>query len=112
MGYVYFLTSGATQTPIKIGRTINIDKRPQNLQTGNPEKLNLVWVIRTFNHVELEKDLHTFFGHFRRPGSEWFDIDTSHILEMARIWNSMMILDDEDSYQRSKRFIGLLYSKN
>jgi hypothetical protein len=53
---------------IKIGKTTNIEKRLDALQTGNPFKLKIVLIIKG----DKEKELHKLFNQYRVDGGEWF----------------------------------------
>lgn len=67
---VYFveaLSSGL----IKIGVARDAQARLRTLQTGSPEKLSLVAVIRTHDASGLERALHAEFRSARSHG-EWF----------------------------------------
>ena len=59
----------------KIGRTTNPVKRINNLQTGNPKKLSMVYMPVT-NMVAAERDLKVAMKQFCKGGlgggTEWF----------------------------------------
>ncbi len=70
MDKVYFLVD--ENNNIKIGYTKgNIDKRIQQLQTGNSKKImQLGWIE---GNKTKEKELHSIFGNFRiNSNNEWF----------------------------------------
>jgi hypothetical protein len=73
MDVVYFVQS-ICGGPVKIGTTrrLRMDKRLQALQTGNPERLHIVRMIR--GGVELERAMHARFKHLRLQG-EWFEAE-------------------------------------
>ena len=54
---------------IKIGRSVDPEKRLKNLQTGNPNRLKLIAVFE--NQGYREKLLHEELDKFRKKG-EWF----------------------------------------
>lgn len=65
--YVIQAESGG---PVKIGRTDKpVETRLKSLQTGNPEKLRIIYV---FNGDWYEKHIHDRFADRRLVG-EWFD---------------------------------------
>lgn len=66
--YLYFIQSYKNGA-IKIGRSNDPFKRLKQLQTGNQEKLHLVFYIE--NMGEKEKYLHNYLKEFRING-EWF----------------------------------------
>ncbi|MFF6903309.1 GIY-YIG nuclease family protein [Streptomyces hydrogenans] len=57
-------------TRVKIGTSVNPDKRLKELQTGNPDRLEVLW--STPGGRELETALHQAFAAYRTEG-EWFD---------------------------------------
>ena len=66
--YLYIIQSDLTGM-IKIGRSINPQKRLKQLQTGNPNKLKLIALFE--NQGWKEKILHERLSTFRLEG-EWF----------------------------------------
>jgi len=75
MIYVYFISSGkGKKAPIKIGVSKNVDKRIDELQTGNPNKLYVLSLIECTSvkrAYSLEAYLHYKLKRFRLVG-EWF----------------------------------------
>ena len=73
--YVYFIRSGRRKNnAIKIGKAMNIQRRLDQLQTGNPCQLHLLGYIRcdSVKHAEhIEKLLHDRFKKQNIRG-EWF----------------------------------------
>lgn len=65
---LYFLQQGAF---IKIGVGKDVERRMQQLQTGNPLKIHLLGIIRDGDY-DLESELHTKFSPYRVGKSEWF----------------------------------------
>ncbi len=58
----------------KIGITRNsLTKRIENMRTGNPFPIHLVYAIQTENCASLEQALHTFFSD-RPRYREWFQL--------------------------------------
>ncbi|MER6503708.1 GIY-YIG nuclease family protein [Streptomyces sp. NPDC001455] len=55
---------------VKIGTSNNPEKRLKELQTGNPDRLEVLW--STPGGRELESMLHRAFAAYRVEG-EWFD---------------------------------------
>ena len=71
--FVYFVTDGHK---IKIGKTINPNKRKLEIQTGNGTKLFFIALIpckTEEDSYELESALHIIYSKDRDSG-EWFDI--------------------------------------
>lgn len=65
---VYFIQQGA-DGPIKIGVTVDVEKRRRVLQTGSAQTLVLLSTIKGTEKQEAE--LHRRFKHLRLRG-EWF----------------------------------------
>lgn len=55
---------------VKIGRSVNVQKRLGQLQPGHPAKLEVLWT--TEGGSLLEGELHAMFSE-RRLFGEWFD---------------------------------------
>lgn len=71
--YVYFIQIGQKGL-IKIGVATNVEARLKNLQTANPDKLNVIAKIGCKSKLDaytLENDLHKKFSYLRKNG-EWF----------------------------------------
>tara|TARA_R110001632_G_scaffold205482_1_gene329209 strand:+ start:1469 stop:1765 length:297 start_codon:yes stop_codon:yes gene_type:complete len=74
--YVYFIQSGNSKkrNPVKIGVAKNPKRRMAVLQTGNPEELTLLVVIKCDNRAEafaIENHLHASLAK-RNIRGEWF----------------------------------------
>ncbi|MFJ8856618.1 GIY-YIG nuclease family protein [Streptomyces sp. NPDC102437] len=67
--FVYVI-GPAGSTRVKIGTSNNPEKRLKELQTGNPDRLGILW--STPGGRELESMLHRAFAAYRVEG-EWFD---------------------------------------
>ena len=95
---VYFIQS-IFGGPIKIGCTINIDKRLCDLQAGSPIKLVLLGTI--CGSYEEESKLHKRFGKHRIHG-EWFNLseDLYIYLKRKKIYASIKIYPEVDEGQK------------
>lgn len=69
--FVYFIQSGPGG-PVKIGHTVDVEKRLASLQTGCPDKLDVLGVIKCDNGRAKETELHRRFTDLRINHSEWF----------------------------------------
>ena len=72
-GNVYFIRDGRGN--IKIGVSQDVDERLHQLQTANPNKLEVVMCLhvpRLDHAYAIETELHKRFGSHRKNG-EWFD---------------------------------------
>ncbi len=81
-GFVYFISDGSA---VKIGYTRQHPKeRIRLLQTGNPNRLKLVYVI--YGGDDIEKWLHKHYNAMRLVG-EWFNItiDDLNWLDSCRL---------------------------
>lgn len=65
--YIYFIQ--ATNGPIKIGLTKNVQRRLVRLQTGNPYKLSLLYFCPAKGVVEEQLRFHLKSDHMR---GEWY----------------------------------------
>lgn len=69
-GEFVYVVQAIGDTPIKVGRAVNVRKRIASLQTGNPRKLELLHVVPGGSHLEWQ--LHRR-PHGHRLVGEWFD---------------------------------------
>ena len=67
--FVYIVRAEG-DSPVKVGRAVDVPKRISTLQTGNPRRLELLRVMP--GGVELEAQLHLRLRESRMQG-EWFD---------------------------------------
>lgn len=77
MSYIYLIRDTGTGY-CKIGKSDNVEKRLSGLQTGNPNKLEVVTSYYSGNAVLAEKQLHRAFSKSRYRG-EWFDLSYEQI---------------------------------
>ncbi|HEY9874493.1 MAG TPA: GIY-YIG nuclease family protein [Candidatus Obscuribacterales bacterium] len=73
LGDLYFIQDSRTKA-IKIGRTINIERRLETLQISFPYKLQLLKVVKGMGHKE--RATHLMFPDLRLSG-EWFQPDAA-----------------------------------
>lgn len=69
--FVYFVQAGPGG-PVKIGKADNVEKRVIGLQTGCPDRLEVLGVIECDDARAREKQLHERFSSLRIDRSEWF----------------------------------------
>lgn len=75
MAFVYFIRSGKLGNPIKIGYAVDVDKRINELQIGNPQKLHIIAAIPVDSKRQaqnIEKWMHHRFKRKHIRG-EWFN---------------------------------------
>ena len=83
--HLYIIRMGDSG-PIKIGVAANPHARMEELQTGNPEKLQLVKVFK--NCGKYEQEAHKKFRRYRMQG-EWFENEALHIFFHGEAWQNM-----------------------
>jgi hypothetical protein len=76
---IYFIKAKNT---VKIGYSANPEKRIKELQTGNPEKLELLLTIP--GNRETEAAFHTYFDRARLEG-EWFRLGSLGNIDSLKI---------------------------
>lgn len=87
--YVYFIYNPST-THYKVGKTISLEQRIKQLQTGNEVRL----VIKKFiddQNPEIEKYLHEYFKD-KKILNEWFDItsaDVERVINLVEYANKL-----------------------
>jgi len=67
----------------KIGISINPNKRIDQLNTGNPEKLRMIESYESSNASLIEAGLHNKYMHARQNG-EWFDLSISEEVDFIK----------------------------
>jgi hypothetical protein len=67
-----YLIGSALSRPVKIGVAGNVQNRLDELRTGSPVPLHIMW--KTRGDRDLEYSLHEYFAPYRIHG-EWFDFD-------------------------------------
>lgn len=82
MEYIYLIITEPYQNLVKIGRSMNPEKRVRELQTGCPHHLVIYAVVQRPTKFNLEGKMHSMFADRRRQG-EWFQFDEQE-LEMLR----------------------------
>ncbi len=97
---LYLCGRGGGLDPIKIGYSANIKKRRQQIQTGYPEPIKMLWAARmALDHAKkLERLAHREFGKIgRRPtvrnsSGEWFyQVERGRIIE--KLQQALVVLD-------------------
>jgi len=74
---IYFIENGKE---IKIGRSVDIERRLDELQTGNSNELKVLYVIENVEEA-FEKHIHSICTTFHIRG-EWFEKDVlKHLLK-------------------------------
>lgn len=86
-GIVYVIQAQNTNQ-FKIGRTTNFHRRFKQLQSMNNQQLLIFKLINCYDAIATETSLHHKFKHFRRPGSEWFELP-SIALDFIRCYSEI-----------------------
>ncbi len=85
--YVYLLTNNNHH--FKIGISKNPETRVKQLQTGNSEKIELVFKYFSKNHSSrIESALHNRYSNYRLE-SEWFSLPTKETLTFMNVCEKM-----------------------
>ncbi len=75
----------------KIGKTGDLQKRTKSMQTANPFPMQLMHVIFTERHDQVEHALHLIFAE-NRERDEWFNLGLRD-LAAIKSWSMQQILD-------------------
>lgn len=101
MGSIYFIgIQGNEFSDIKIGYSNSLEERIKNLQTGNNEKLEILYYINDVT-IAFETHLHSICSRYRKLG-EWFDRGViNHLL----VGNSPWFIENIKKYKRRINFL-------
>jgi len=80
-GFVYGIQIDGEQ-PIKIGRTSNLKKRIEMMQTSHFRAYVIVFSILVSNTIDIERAIHDTF-YDRRISGEWFDVTVEELRDAA-----------------------------
>ena len=98
--YVYLIKSKETQQ-YKIGISANPHKRILQLETGNPEQLQIIHTYKTTNYNSVEKALHNRFSYLR-VNREWFKFDNDielNFLKYCGLYdNAITLIKNNSNY--------------
>lgn len=84
MRSVYLIRGNDGKYKIGIGKDPR--KRIGQLQTGNPDRLEIIGVYESENASKIESTLHNRYAHVRNVG-EWFDLsvtEEANFIEICR----------------------------
>lgn len=89
MNYIYIMRDTGNKTLYKFGISKNPNKRNKQLQTGNPNKIELIFYTEIDDNINIksaEKEIHNYLkenGFWQR--GEWFCIkDENRIVNIAK----------------------------
>lgn len=98
-GFLYLIRDEFTAY-IKIGISLNPNKRIKELQTGNSNQLTLLYSIQTEYYMKLESTLHRHYKYLNIT-NEWFDLSINELNEIESVIDkyikSMKSLDEFDN---------------
>lgn len=87
IGYIYFILQTSVETNeqfYKIGFSLDVEKRLRELKTGNPNRLEIKYIIENTT-INFEKHMHLVCDRYRKDG-EWFDSDVIPFLLNNSPW--------------------------
>ena len=76
--YVYFIKYNRIPGVVKIGKSKDVKKRIQRMNTYAPYGVTLIGHIKTYDSERLEKMFHYKFSNLRQNG-EWFQLDEEEV---------------------------------
>lgn len=93
METIYFIIEQPYNNYVKIGKTNkHVTKRLSQLQTGNPNHLNVLFTISRDKNMKVETLLHFIFDEFRVNG-EWFLMEQDKLLKLKKIFEGNVDID-------------------
>lgn len=105
MGFIYVVGTPSIPNWVKIGLSINPDRRIAQLSTATPEPFRLIALWHTDNPRRAERVCHDALAEYRaRSGREFFEVDTSVRTEdlgeygVVTEWDVDYLLDHIDHY--------------
>ena len=110
---IYFIRNPAFPNLIKIGRTLDLDKRLKELsRTGVPMPYEALRIIECNedNYCEIEKHFHTIFEEQRiSQDKEFFNVDTSAVdsgidnFKKSNSYESLKYYNSKEEYHQAKK---------
>lgn len=92
--YIYIITNQINS--VKIGFSVDPNKRVKQLQTGSSDKLELFWYTEISAPIhQIEKMIHKNLKHYKKVG-EWFAIEP----EIAKQEIEYAIITYSDDFTR------------
>jgi hypothetical protein len=90
-GFVYLIKAETTSF-YKIGKSKDVHKRLESLQSGNNTELTIVYRIFSTNYSTLERQLHKYYEPYWVRG-EWFDFPVEIVNQFLSVAN---LLEDTE----------------
>jgi len=93
METIYFAIEQPYNNYVKIGKTNKCEfKRMNELQTGNPRRLNVFFTLKTSIDKKVENKFHKIYKTYNVSG-EWFDMDKVELVKLKNILKGNAELD-------------------
>lgn len=109
MSYLYLIYDG---TYTKIGFTNDTNKRLKQLQTGNPNRLNILYSLKTDLAEQIEYELLNKYSKYRLNG-EWFKLENHIIGEIVIFLDSLKNNSNEQTNQKLEIFYdGMVFAQD
>jgi hypothetical protein len=98
MGVVYVLSNPAFDSYVKVGRTIDLEQRPKQLDnTSVPLPFRCVFAIEVEDDVRVDRLVHQAFADVRvRSTREFFEIDAQRIISALQLTAGRDVTPRED----------------
>jgi hypothetical protein len=105
--YLIKAVSASGDVTYKVGKTTrDPKKRLKELQTGNPNKLDISYIFESQYANLLETTLHIHYKPYRLEG-EWFMIDDEQVNKFGQVCQkyeeNLKILHEQNSYFQNKK---------
>ena len=93
MGIVYVLVNPAFEQYVKVGRTVDLPQRLQQLDnTSVPLPFRCVFAIQVDDEIAVERLVHQAFADVRvRTTREFFEVDAQRVISALRISNGIEV---------------------
>lgn len=99
-GFVYLIKAETTSF-YKIGKSKDVYKRLETLQTANQSELTVIYRIFSTNYSLLEKRLHKYYEEYWVRG-EWFDLPDSTVRNFLSVANYIEDKEELKTIEDSK----------
>lgn len=86
-GFVYVILDTEDNSR-KLGKSKNVARRIQAIQTGNPHKLIVEYCLAVKNMAKAESSLHLLFAAKRLRKGEWFMLDDTDLVLLQKVFST------------------------
>jgi hypothetical protein len=83
--YIYFIKHKRL-SPIKIGKTNDIDKKIAYIDSLSPYGVNVIWVMEVANGIDVLNVIKEFFNEYHLK-NDWYDISKDDIVKFVNEYN-------------------------